>query len=141
VPPARPTITVYVVQRLDWAFNDQFFFPAGGMELRAFRDPDRAEAYRLELEAATRRGEMECELANPFTALGNGLDDQSSLDGEQFRDTLRSHGIDPPFEHDFENWWEDEGKSLSPEQRRIVWDLCDQVKLYEVVECEIEVAG
>jgi hypothetical protein len=139
--PKKATITVYVVQKLDWEFSDEYFFTVGGLELRAFRDPDRAEAYRRELERAARRGEVEDDLGNPFSAHGLGLEAQSSLEADRFRDALRSHGIDPPDDHDFYSWWVDEGKRLAPDQRQVVWDLCDQVQLYEVVEQEVEVEG
>jgi hypothetical protein len=139
--PEKATITVYVVRKLDWEYSDEYYFTVGGLELRAFRDPDKAEAYRRELERPVRRGEAEGDLDNPFTAHGTRVEEQSSLEADRFRDALRSHGIDPPYDDNFYSWWIDEGKRLPPEQREVVWDLCDQVHLFEVVEQEIEVQG
>src|SRR5262249_32020839 len=42
---------VYVVQEMDWEYNDEYHYLAGeGQPLKAFRDRHRAEAYRHELD-------------------------------------------------------------------------------------------
>src|SRR5258705_13237034 len=45
----------YVVQRIDWVYNDDYYDPGHREPVKAFLDRERAEAYRLEKEEAARR--------------------------------------------------------------------------------------
>src|SRR5260370_12760137 len=45
----------YVVQRIDWVYNDEYYDPGHREPVKAFLDRERAESYRLQKEEIARR--------------------------------------------------------------------------------------
>jgi hypothetical protein len=92
----------------------------GGVPVRAFRDPARAEAFRRQQEEARRAA------TNPFR-YGWGLETRSSLDEGRFHDWLLDAGLTPPgsegeaepplIRTSWRAWWEQIRGRLTDEHR------------------------
>jgi hypothetical protein len=59
----------------------------------------------------------------------------------EFDRRVRELGVEPigrtyPFE-----WWEEIKGELTDEQRNAIWDLLDQIRLFEVVPTRVELEG
>lgn len=136
------TRKVYVVQQLNWQYNDEYFYRGYGEgddeAIKAFKDREKAEAHRQEQEDATRDAWREL---NPFEfgGIGEGF---SSLSNEELGRQVEAIGLTPPAEdHDFRDWcywWEQVRTQLTEEQEARIWELTDRVRFYEVVEVEME---
>jgi hypothetical protein len=135
--PGKQKLKVYTVQRFDWFYNDEYQERFGnGTAVKTFRDRARAEEYRLREERKLRRSHF----PNPFAMMGLGLESQTSLSLDEFREAIRKLGLYPPERAwDCYDWWEQNKDDLTPEQEDALWGLLDQVRLLEVVETEIEV--
>jgi len=141
---------VYVVRRLAWMwdgtqsslhrnrdFHGRLDF---GRPERAFADRHEAEAVRTQLERRARAGQ------NPFTYAGESRDPvagRTSLDGELLRDWLQDCGARRlpkrgASEATWRRWWERTAPDLSPLQRAKVWEAFDRIRLYDVVEVELD---
>jgi hypothetical protein len=131
------TTLVFVVAAVHWTYNDENFYrSADAIEpMRAFTTREKAEGQRRKLEDEAR------ENYNPFQM--NGLSDWSawsSLSEEEGRKCLQAVGLEPPepdeYGHaDWDEWWE--GTDPASVLGRFVWELCDKVAFYEVVEVEV----
>ncbi|QJW97551.1 hypothetical protein [Frigoriglobus tundricola] len=104
------------------------------------RDREAANRERSRRERAVR------ELLNPFWFGWGTPDDLTSLSAEEFRTRVRGLALSPPPpepDNDGDNanwtgWWDRESPHWTADQRAAVWDLLDKVRLYEVVEVELE---
>ena len=138
----KPTRTVYVVRRLDWEYNDEFYDHYGcATPLKAFLRRGLAEAECRDREAAARREEAD-RGSNPFE-LGdfNDLSAHTSLGAAELAARFRDLGLTPPADGEcfsYHLWWDDNAHRLTPAKRRAVWLLCDRVRFFEVVEAEID---
>jgi len=101
-------------------------------------DRETANCVRRERDLAARG------LLNPFWL---GIPDElSSLSESEFRERTRELGLIPPIPYgtsfgdvtDWWLWWDAKSADWTTEQRAAVWDLLDKVRLYEVVEIELE---
>jgi hypothetical protein len=114
-----------------WSFPGE---AATAMPLRLFDDRAAAEAYRDECERLARVGRC------PFLLAGEGWDvwAATSLEPEQLDSRLWELNIMPPEEDDTDwaGWWH--STPMTDEQREAVWGLLDCVRLYSVVELEME---
>jgi hypothetical protein len=153
--PNRDAGPVYLVQRVPWRatakllghydldFEESRLDPKGfatpqdhdpgeGEPVKAFRDAARADALCRELERKARAA------ANPFRH-GRDLTDVTGLPPGPLRDWLLDAGIDPPPKSvkalaRWAAWWDKVAGGLSESQRAKVWEACDKVRFYEVVE-------
>ena len=87
---------VYLVQQVrwerDWERAEECYLrpnPEGGSPVKAFTDPNAAEAFRVVLERQARAGR------NPFQH-GHELSDLTSLPEGPLRDWLLDAGLTPP---------------------------------------------
>jgi len=74
---------------------------------------------------------------NPFLLGGPNLFFQTSLPAYALHDFLLDHGVNPPANTarpDYADWWEQNTRWLTNDQRAVVWRACDKLKLFEVVE-------
>jgi hypothetical protein len=155
----------YVVQRLDWQYNDNWWDINELEPVKAFTDRERAERFRLELELE-KRGD--CTFSPAFYA--GGLRRASSRSEAELRRELEAMCLPlPPLDQDHEldwsdgDWWRAvlalvadpsapayyarlTGKKLSPAmyERALavspdqLWALFDRLRFYELVEIELE---
>jgi hypothetical protein len=101
-------------------------------------DRTAAKRERVRRELAAR------EVLNPFW-LGY-LRDLSSQSEADVRERIRELGLPPPrpahnpggYDDDWSDWWDQESPNWTPEQRHAVWDMLNKVRLYDVVEVELE---
>ena len=143
----KKTVTVYVVRRVDWEYDDEYFHRIEGhddpssLSLRSFLSPEKAETYRHERERE-RRGYQ-----NPFDYGGDGPDlaDYSTLSSEAFSDRMEAVGLGEVVSR---RWsvvsyleWYDSLHKPTPEQRHAVWDALDLVRFFEVVPMHVELEG
>jgi hypothetical protein len=129
---------VYVVQQIDWEYNDEYYDPGLPEPVRAFRDRGRAEAYRQEQEVKARRA-AHCD--NPFTYTWSyELPDISSLTEEEVLARVRQANWPVPDGPPYA-WsdWYDTMQALLPESELCrLYDLFDRVRFYEIVEMDLE---
>jgi hypothetical protein len=93
-----------------------------------------------------RRNVAARELLNPFWLFHGELEWLTSAPETEFRDRLRILGLTPPLSYatnfgpstDWWLWWDAESANWTAEQRSAVWDLLDKVRLFDVVEIELE---
>ena len=134
---AEPTTKAYIVQRIGWNYNDEYFYRGEGEEddvpVKAFRDRARAEAHLRQLhdeEAADWVG------LNPFE-FGRRLADVTSLSGAELAARVQALGFPPPQVNDeigegyvwFEWWNEAMGDA--------VWQLLDRIRFFEIIEIDV----
>jgi hypothetical protein len=141
LPSAGPPKTVYVVQRLTWQYNDNWYDLGNDEPLRAFRDRGRAEAYRWELEQAARNE------AHSPCRVGGPLGRCTTLSQEELLQQLRRFGVGAPtgavpseYDHPiFHNraWWDDLRENAATLFHR-VWDLFNLVRFFDVLEVETD---
>jgi hypothetical protein len=129
---------VYVVQQINWEYNDEYYSPGLPEPVRAFRDRGRAEAYRQEQEVKARRSAL-CD--NPFTYTWSyELPDISSLTEEEVLARVRQANWPVPDGPPYA-WsdWYDTMQAMLPESERCrLYDLFDRVRFYEIVEMDLE---
>jgi hypothetical protein len=130
----------YVVQRIDWVYNHEYYDPGPREPVKAFLARERAEAYRLEKEEAARR-----EHEYPIGFCG-GVENASSLSEPDLVLRVKMLGLpipDPvpgnyPAAFDWWSWWEMLRRTLSWPELVPVYDLFDKVRFFEVTEIEVE---
>lgn len=110
--------------------------------------PEAAFSTRAAAERERERRELAArELLNPFWL--DPVDSLSSCTETGFRERLREFGLTPPEPvrgppqlggdmGDWAPWWDAESGAWSDELRAAVWELLDKVRLFEVVETELE---
>ena len=137
---AKNTVTVYVVQRIDWEYNDEFnerYDPTELNSLQSFLTREKAEAYRQRLERE-RRGDE-----NPFS-YGDSPDlgGYSTLSADAFRTRIEAAGLSiiPPNRRSSAgfNYWDWYDGLNEAEQRHAVWDALDLVRFYEIEPMKVE---
>ncbi len=131
------TMTVYLVQRLNWEYGDDFYYrnEAQDAPMRTFRDRARAEALRRDLEWQHVRDSQ----INPFGYVDASLEERSSLPRDQLLARLREAGLQPEGEVDearMDLW--SQYDALPDEQRRLVWDAVDRFRFFQVVEMSVD---
>jgi hypothetical protein len=139
---ATHTISVFVVRKHHWWYNDEYDSIVGSEPILTFRDREKAEKHREDLERRVRRGEIEGGLHNPFQMAGFGLDDQTSLSEDELIEGVEALGLEPPTRPrfgDWHNWWYDNYDDFTPEQREGLWALFDLISFFEVVSDKIVV--
>jgi len=142
---------LYLVQRLAWSVSTSFRGDAvhyvrsredGGVAVAAFADRDRAEAHAAQLEAEARR-----ELSPFLFAYPDEMEAITSKPAGEWSRRLKQVGLKPPTKARFpddsgaihwQKWYDSVLPDLTDEQRRAIWDLCDRLKLYEVVRLEAD---
>jgi hypothetical protein len=132
----KKMVPAYIVQRIHWEYNDEYYGRYEGEAVKTFLDRAKAEAYRREREHAARRQWREgppCELNM------GGLDTaaQTSLSPRQLTDRLAELGMPDGGMQETSDWWDD----LDPGERDAVWDLFDKVHFFEVRPVRLEVEG
>ena len=151
----KTTVTVYVVHKVTWAYNDEWYYRpdrestgtddevdeydgvdgdenAINPPVKAFRDRAKAEAHARALESKERARQ-----SFPFAFEPAFVEDPA--DNEVLVEQIRQAGLNPPRRGrhgyiDFHSWW----NRLSKQQRDIVWDLFDAIRFFEVIETEVE---
>jgi hypothetical protein len=136
----RKPAKAYIVRRLNWWYNDEFYdYTVPGETLCAFRSRDKAEDHRRQLEAQARGTET------PFD-YGDSFEDITNLSDEEIERRFAAADIVYPTEADDEGWdrgewriwWEENVDEWTPEQRQAAWDVFEEVRFFEIVEIEIE---
>jgi hypothetical protein len=130
----------YVVQRIDWVYNDEYYDPGHREPVKAFRDHRRAEAYRLEKEEAARR-----QHEYPIGFCG-GVENASSFSEPELVLRVKLLGLPLPNpwpgndggQYDWWSWWEMLRGTLSWPELVQVYDLFDHVRFFEVTEIEVD---
>ena len=134
---AKKTITVYVVRRVGWEYNDEFNYrieePSDANSIRSFLTHEKAETHRQQLEREA-RGEQ-----NPFDygGVGDDLADHSTLSFDEFGSRMERVGLEGGSRLTWWDWFNGMGW-ITPEQRHAVWDALDLVRFYEVVPVQVE---
>lgn len=103
-------------------------------------DRNAAQRERSRREATAR------ELLNPFWLLYGDLESLTSLPEADLHERIRALGIAPPVpirgafgeRMDWAAWWDAESPNWTAARCSAVWDALDKVKLFEVIECELE---
>lgn len=136
------TRTVYIVQRVEWGYDDNWFYPEGDTPIKAFRSREGAEAHRREREAIQRR-----EIKEPSDEYGwkrnltwnfGPLGEISSLTEAELNDRVRGLGLPEMTMDDEEAWWETIWDTMTPEQEDAFWQLFDRLQFFTVVEVELD---
>jgi hypothetical protein len=128
---------VYLVQEVRWERdweNPEWLYctdPEAGAPVKAFTDPNAAEAFRLGLERQARAGR------NPFQH-GPELSHLTSLPAGPLRDWLLDAGLTPPKEElslaALSGWWDRHSQEMTELQRDKVWEALDLLCYYTVVD-------
>jgi hypothetical protein len=139
---------VYIVQKIDWQYNDEVFHVTELQPIKAFANREVAEKYRIEKEYEA-RDELEGH-GFPRSFDGHTLTDEEStffggisfdnlttLPFARFVATIISLGIEPPMEEHDNTFWS-RVENLPYEQRHAVYDLLDRLKFFDIVEMEVE---
>jgi len=137
---AAPTTKAYIVQRINWNYNDEYFYRGAGegddQPVKAFRDRARAEAHLRKLvddECADWDG------VNPFE-MGQSLADVTSMSGTELANAVRAVGLRPPDANSEINelytWYE--WYSGPGEESEAVWRLLDRIRFFEIIEIAVE---
>lgn len=160
------TRKAYIVQRLHWEYNDNWYDVRGDDVVRAFEVWEGAELLRMELEDEARRTEIG---AHSPASFAGGTARASSLTDDELRERLEAWRLPLPPEGDAfhdGDWWRSvialvsdraapafwqrfDAAAMTDEEReraiRVgpddVWDLFDKVRFYEVVEVEVGVGA
>jgi hypothetical protein len=134
---------VYVVQEMNWEYNDEYHSPVGeGQPVMAFRDRNRAEAYRHELEQAPRV--QDC-LSYLFIYAGayqfeDPLARLTSLSEAALLERIGAATLPVPKEPSctWQQWYELNWGGLEPAERHRLYDLFDRARFYQIVEMDLE---
>ena len=129
---------VYLVQQVrwerDWERAEECYLrpnPEGGSPVKAFTDPNAAEAFRVVLERQARAGR------NPFQH-GHELSDLTSLPEGPLRDWLLDAGLTPPQGElsvaVLSVWWDRHSEEMTELQRDRVWEALDLLRFYTVAD-------
>jgi hypothetical protein len=128
--------TVFVLERVNWRWHDSGLARVPGTtRLQSFDDRDQAEEARIQKEKAARAQ------VNPFACGGPALHYQTSFDDGRLCDWALDLGLTPPKGTkrkpiDWAAWWKKSSKSMSDYQRDRMWEACDRLRFYQVVERE-----
>jgi hypothetical protein len=145
-----PVASLFLVQRLAWSVgvmptSRQVHYEHadkdGGVAVAACASRERAEALAERLTAQARR-----ELSPFWFMFPGALEDVSTLRAATWARYLKALGLKAPTKRSFpdgddvnwQGWFDCVAGGLSDEQRQGVWELCDRLKLYEVVEVAVE---
>lgn len=98
-----------------------------------FAKPDDAHAECAKQLAHARR------TLNPFQLGGPNLFYQTSLPAYALHDYLLDHALTPPPTATSSNpnyvfWWVKNNRTFTDDDRAVVWQACDKLKLFEVIE-------
>jgi hypothetical protein len=153
-------VTVYLVQRLEWEHNGEWYFlrgadpdtgelllsgeelaeVGGASPLKTFSSRKKAETWCRALERLAREG------LNPFQYGSNGgsLRDYSTLPPAEFRRRLadldvRSPRMNPHGHGRLREWWQEVEDGLDEGQRNGAWDALDLVRFFSVVPTPVKV--
>ena len=127
--------------------DDEHYQPLDEADRGPVRVPEALFAERFDAERDRTARELTArELLNPFWLFDGELKFLTSLPDAEFRDRLRALGLTPPLPYaahfgemtDWWLWWDTESANWTAEQRTAIWDLLDKVRLFEVVEVELE---
>ena len=144
--PAQPQ-TVFVVQWVHWEFDDYLYWPRDDGPVKAFRDRELAEVYRLEREEAEWRRCAENPAYRNPCRYRFPLSERTSLSEAELVARLTALGVPPPprtaegsetYVWDDGEWWDQVFEALPPERHGEVWKLFDKIHFYEVVEVPLE---
>jgi hypothetical protein len=155
---AKKTILGYVVQRVHWEYNDEYYdrLDGGAGAVRTYLDRAQAEAEcrRMDFDYFRQQGFSPIHYAGyghgAWTTLPlRELVRRLRLAGlsptpEQIRDALRMSAMRPSGRPDdpeeYATWLYNtvEFASLPEAQQRAVWEAFDRVRFFEVVEVPIE---
>jgi hypothetical protein len=137
-------VTVYLVQKLHWEYNDNWFEREGDEPVKAFESRDDALLWAELLEDEARRelekGEGVGFSANPLRVFG-GTERATSLTYDALWEKLDEAALlyPPPNDDLYEQaWWRALWPRITPVQRDWLWSLLDGVRFYEVIETELE---
>jgi hypothetical protein len=147
--------TLYIVQKANWAYNDEWAYAEGSTPLKAFLSREAAEAHRQECEAAARFAlchpdrrlyPNRDENANPVAEYG-GFTVLTSLTYNELLDRLHEIGVlklsdAATSPHYYENllfsdsWWGKLFHTTSPEMQEKLWEIFDKLRFFEIVEAD-----
>ena len=146
------TQPLYIVQRIEWNYSDEWFYQDGDTPLKAFADRDAAERFRQEKENAARAELLENPAAEDgvwnanIGATFGDWESMSSLTQDEFRQRAREIVL-----RDFpsqqvngqrwvetwdSDWWRDAWAALSPDRTALLWNLLDRLRFFEIVEID-----
>jgi hypothetical protein len=138
--------TVYIVQRIGWEYDDNFFYPVYTEPVKAFVARESAEAQRKILERQAREEWFDASRIPPeFDDRHNGEDwnkhytKLTALTFSDFCERLKLLGVEPPTdENDFSSYafWGGIAK-LPSETYHAVYDLLDGLNFYEIIALEV----
>lgn len=139
--PAAKSTKAYVVQRVNWKYNDEFYYRGGGegddQLVKAFRNRVLAEAHLRKLLNA----ELEClDGVNPFEfGHGRSLAAVTSMTPAELVKAVQALGLQPPDASrdidDFGAWYE--WYHGPGEESAAVWPLLDRLRLFEIIEIDV----
>jgi hypothetical protein len=156
----RKTVTAYVVEQVNWQYNDERYYRSDGANEpeRVFLDRRKAEAHALELEGGSHRGWL-----LGIDLLGREEPDWSSLPRDEMISRLRGAGIEPTEEEladitaTYDDWQVEEAaedptwtyvewlcrdladpERWTEEQLRMIWEVFDRQRNFVVVEMAVE---
>jgi hypothetical protein len=138
---------LYVVQRRTWfddykAYDDGDCIKGGGVPVAAFGTRKAATAHAQQLEKQARE-----EASSPFLLLnGETYEYRLKLTDEEMCKAIRDLGLEPPEEiqarygkyRPWPRWYDELAEKLTPAQRNGIWRLFSKLKVYEVVEVQLE---
>jgi hypothetical protein len=130
--------TLFAVQRIRsdevGGYNDWLRDPTGEI-IKVFRKRESAEAFRQEWERRERLTH------NPFRRSGM-LSDYTSMAPAIFRDWLLDADLKPlPVKEKrasvWRDWWDQQSRRLTEQQRHHVWEGLDKAHLLKIIEVEL----
>lgn len=144
--------TLYLVQEINWNYDDQWFYEDGETPRKAFADRAAAEAFRAAQENVQREKLIAVPLTDKYEEWsGNlvvtfgGVREVSSLPADELDNRLAALGV-PPLPKGYgakdwnNSWWRALWETRpTVTERDPVWRLFDKVRFYEIVEVEAEV--
>ena len=133
--------TVYIIQKIDWEFDDDWHNIEEDTPIKAFARRDDALAFCREQESIARTSFITGNLGRYF----GGYYRMSTQPYAAFLANLRANDISIPdtagnetndsWFFDFA-WWDDLWQRLPLEKHDWLWSLFDRVQFYEVIETE-----
>ena len=133
------TTKVFVVQRLNWRYNDNWHELVDDEPVKAFLSWDDADAYRSLLEQKHRIGRNTCKFAG-------GLARASGLSEEEIIVRLHELGLPLPpldpvsndLDYDWgdEQWWAGVEQQAGQWRSEQLWAVFDRCRQFEVIETE-----
>jgi hypothetical protein len=136
-------MTVYIVQQLDWEYNDTWWDMTDDTPVKAFASHSDAEAYCQQREAE-QRNHWSSSHNSPLYAFGGIERCTTGVTDALFLQRAHAAGLPTPGEKidsydgtsylDYASWW----RTLTGEQQSWVWEQLDRVRFYEVVSLELE---